>query len=142
MENRNICPFLLEDIKEKMLFLGGPRQIGKTTLAKELLTKEMEGYIYYNWDNLDHRQRVLKAKWPNDVELLIFDELHKYRRWKNFIKGQYDVLKDKYRFLVTGSARLDLYRKKNDSLQGRYHYYRLHPFTVVELTHQPLTSIL
>ena len=71
--------------------------------------------------------------------MLIFDELHKYKKWKGFIKGEYDKLKDAFRFIVTGSARLDLYRRGGDSLQGRYHYYRLHPFTAAEIakTFQP-----
>lgn len=67
------------------------------------------------------------------AELLIFDEIHKYRQWKGLIKGEYDKLKNRFKFLVTGSARLDLYRKGGDSLQGRYHYYRLHPFTLAEI---------
>jgi predicted AAA+ superfamily ATPase len=75
----------------------------------------------------------MASSWPGDAQLLIFDEIHKYRQWKSLIKGEYDKLKDTYKFLVTGSARLDLYRRGGDSLQGRYHYYRLHPFTLAEI---------
>jgi predicted AAA+ superfamily ATPase len=75
----------------------------------------------------------MAANWPGDAELLIFDEIHKYRQWKGLIKGEYDKHKETFKFLVTGSARLDLYRRGGDSLQGRYHYYRLHPFTLAEM---------
>ncbi|MCP5052482.1 MAG: ATP-binding protein, partial [bacterium] len=67
------------------------------------------------------------------------DEIHKHRKWKNLVKGEYDKLKETYKFLVTGSARLDVYRKGGDSLQGRYHYYRMHPFSVAELAHKKNT---
>jgi len=75
----------------------------------------------------------MRSDWPGNVELIILDEIHKYKNWKNLIKGEYDNLKNKYKFLVTGSSRLDIYRRGGDSLQGRYHYYRLHPFSLAEL---------
>ena len=75
----------------------------------------------------------MQSIWPGDAELIILDEIHKYKKWKSLVKGEYDKLKDKNRFLITGSARLDLYRKGADSMLGRYHYYRLHPFTVAEV---------
>jgi len=75
----------------------------------------------------------MDSDWPGDAELIILDEIHKYRNWKNLIKGEYDKLKSKFRFLVTGSSRLDVYRRGGDSLQGRYHYYRLHPFSLAEV---------
>lgn len=65
--------------------------------------------------------------------LLIYDEIHKFKKWKNLIKGIYDKHKNEYKILVTGSARLNIYRKSGDSLQGRYHYYTLHPFSLAEL---------
>ena len=74
----------------------------------------------------------MQSIWPGDANLIILDEIHKYKKWKSFVKGEYDTLKDKYRFLITGSARLDIYRKGGDSMLGRYHYYRLHPFTLAE----------
>jgi predicted AAA+ superfamily ATPase len=76
----------------------------------------------------------MQSNWPGDAELIILDEIHKYKKWKSLVKGEYDKLKDKYSFLITGSARLDLYRKGGDSMLGRYHYYRLHPFTMAEVT--------
>lgn len=72
-------------------------------------------------------------KWGDEHRLLVFDKIHKYKRWKNWIKGVYDKQKTAHQFLVTGSARLDIYRRGEDSLLGRYHYWRLHPFTLSEL---------
>lgn len=125
------------DLQEKMVFLGGPRQVGKTTLAKEVLR---DGTGYLNWDVPSHRQRVLRRELP-DSDLWVFDELHKYRRWRNFLKGVYDELGDRHRILVTGSARLDLYRFGGDSLQGRYHFLRLHPLTLAELGTRAQTDV-
>jgi hypothetical protein len=116
-----------------MVFIGGPRQVGKTTLARELISNHFSNTGYYNWDNREDRRHIMQSLWPGDAELIILDEIHKYKKWKNLVKGEYDKLKDKYRFLVTGSARLDLYRKGGDSMLGRYRYFRLHPFTMAEL---------
>ena len=134
-KQRYLAAPITEDLRDKMAFIGGPRQVGKTTLARELVGSHFRKIAYFNWDNKQDRRRVMASEWPADAHLLIFDEIHKYRAWKRFIKGEYDVHKDKYRFIVTGSARLDIYRKGGDSLQGRYHYYRLHPFSVAELEH-------
>lgn len=120
---------IVADLKRKMVFLGGPRQVGKTTLAKTLLRSDA---AYFNWDFGEHRQKILKMEFPRQP-LLVLDELHKYRKWRNYLKGLYDVKKDQYRILVTGSARLDYYRFGGDSLQGRYHYLRLHPLSAAEL---------
>ncbi len=117
------------DLREKMVFLGGPRQVGKTTLARTLLTAPA-GYL--NWDIPAQRESILRRELP-DTPMWAFDELHKYRRWRNFLKGIYDEFGRTRRVLVTGSARLDLYRFGGDSLQGRYHYLRLHPLTLAEL---------
>lgn len=76
---------------------------------------------------------MMASQWPGGAQLIILDELHKFKGWKRFIKGEYDTLKEKYKFLVTGSSRLDVYRKGGDSLQGRYHYYCLHPFSLAEM---------
>lgn len=119
---------VLSDLKKKMVFLGGPRQVGKTTFAKSL----ENNYGYLNWDEAEHREAILKGRLPSQ-KLIVFDELHKYRQWRNWIKGKFDTLRDQHQFLVTGSARLDLYRFGGDSLQGRYFYYRMHPLTVKEL---------
>ncbi len=133
LKRRYLTKYVIEDLKEKMVFLAGPRQVGKTTLAKELIGAEVfNSYAYYNWDNRKNRQDIINSRWK-DTNLLILDELHKYKKWKSFIKGEYDQLKESHKFLVTGSSKLDTYRKDDDSLLGRYHYYRLHPFSYSEL---------
>jgi predicted AAA+ superfamily ATPase len=72
----------------------------------------------------------------------LLDEIHKFKQWRNFIKGLYDKKKSRVAFLITGSARLDYYRKGGDSLQGRYHYYRLHPFSLYEINTAPTRADL
>ncbi|HDK82362.1 MAG TPA: ATP-binding protein [Nitrospirae bacterium] len=133
LKDRYLTSFIIEDLKDKMAFLGGPRQVGKTTLCQNLVASHYKSHAYFNWDNRADRKAIMASVWPGDTELLIFDEIHKYRQWKGLIKGEYDKLKHIYKFLVTGSSRLDLYRRGGDSLQGRYHYYRLHPFTIAEV---------
>jgi len=130
---RYITPFVLEDLKKKMVFVGGPRQVGKTTLAKAVLSAAFPAGRYLNWDFDEDRQDILQKRWSADNTLLVFDELHKFPRWKRWIKGIYDVSHETHSFLVTGSARLDVYRRGGDSLMGRYHYWRLHPFTLDEI---------
>ncbi len=124
---------IISDLAEKMVFIGGARQVGKTTLAKEIIAQNYSSSTYYNWDYQPDRKRITTNELPGESELLIFDEIHKFKKWKNIIKGIYDTHKDKYKILVTGSARLNVYRKSGDSLQGRYHYYTLHPFSYAEL---------
>lgn len=128
---RYLDPFILKDLKKKMVFVGGPRQCGKTTLAKNILSQYPSG-VYYNWDLDEHRQMVLKKQWSDTDKLLVFDEIHKYKNWKNWLKGVFDTQREDHHMLVTGSARLDVYRRGGDSLLGRYHYWRLHPFTLSE----------
>jgi predicted AAA+ superfamily ATPase len=130
---RYIFPYILEDLKKKMVFVGGPRQVGKTTVAKTVLSENYPQGRYLNWDYDEDRQDILQKKWSTDNVLLVFDELHKLPRWKTWIKGIYDVSHESHAFLITGSARLDVYRHGGDSLMGRYHYWRLHPFTLDEI---------
>ena len=118
-----------QDLMEKMVFVAGPRQVGKTTLARQILG-ERPGYL--NWDAAEDRERILKRE-LHPADLWVFDEIHKYRSWRNYLKGLYDSRAARQRILVTGSARLDLYRFGGDSLQGRYHYLRLHPLSLAEL---------
>lgn len=118
-----------QDLARKMVFVGGPRQVGKTTLAKSLVLGP-PGYL--NWDISADREKLLKQQLPI-ASLWVFDELHKYRGWRNFLKGLYDGKPKEQQILVTGSARLDYYRYSGDSLQGRYHYLRLHPLSMAEL---------
>jgi predicted AAA+ superfamily ATPase len=140
LKKRYLTPYIVDDLKDKMVFIGGPRQVGKTTLCRNLVAASFKNHAYFNWDNRADRKAIMAASWPGHAELLIFDEIHKYRQWKGLIKGEYDKLKDRFKFLVTGSARLDLYRRGGDSLQGRYHYYRLHPFTLAEIEGLPYKS--
>lgn len=127
---RYLEPFIAADLKRKMVLVAGPRQVGKTTLALTLMGEDGR---YYNWDNRADRKAILAAAWPVSPSVIVLDELHKYRFWKRWLKGEYDQHHRRHAFLVTGSARLDIYRKGGDSLQGRYHHYRLHPFTYAEL---------
>ncbi|MCX5855498.1 MAG: AAA family ATPase [Deltaproteobacteria bacterium] len=133
LKERYLTQYILDDLKDKMVFVGGPRQVGKTTLCRKFVATHFKNPAYFNWDNRADRKTIMAATWPGDAELLIFDEIHKHRQWKGIIKGEYDKHKETFKFLVTGSARLDLYRRGGDSLQGRYHYYRLHPFTLAEM---------
>ena len=129
---RYIKPYVIQDLQKKMVFIGGPRQVGKTTLAKDILSRDFPTGRYFNWDYDEDRRDILKKRWSRDNPLLVFDELHKYPRWKTWIKGLFDTFQENHKFLVTGSARLDVYRRGGDSLIGRYHYWRLHPFTLDE----------
>lgn len=126
-----------QDLKEKMVFLGGPRQVGKTTLSFNLLNGDETHPAYLSWDEARVRKMLLRGELPGREPLLVLDEIHKYKGWRNLIKGFYDTQKSKRKFLVTGSARLDYYRRGGDSLQGRYHYYRLHPLSLSEVTKIP-----
>ncbi len=144
---RYLTDYINADLKEKMVFVGGARQVGKTTLAKSLIASHFPKSDYYNWDFAIDRRRLKNMEFPGENALLIFDEIHKYNRWKNFVKGIYDTHKNKYKFLVTGSARLNIFRKGGDSLQGRYHYYTLHPFSLSEFVNiktkiQPMSELI
>lgn len=131
---RSIEPFVREDLVSKMVFLGGPRQVGKTTFALGFLKDGSPQHpAYLSWDIASHRKAILRSEIPPGQPRLIFDEVHKYARWRNLLKGWFDQYRGEVEFLVTGSARLDHYRKGGDSLQGRYHYYRMHPFSLREL---------
>ena len=120
---------ILDDLEHRMVFVAGPRQVGKTTLAKGL-PGASTGYL--NWDVRPDRERILRQELP-PTGFWVFDEIHKYRQWRNYLKGVYDGRPAGQRILVTGSGRLDLYRFGGDSLQGRYSMMRLHPFSVAEL---------
>ena len=128
----------------QIALVSGARQVGKTTLARQLLSEFNSKGNYLNWDDVDHREMILKG--PDAIiqylgldqifrekPLLVLDELHKYKDWKIFLKGFFDRYENEFRFLVTGSARLDQYRKGGDSLMGRYFSYRLHPLSIREL---------
>jgi hypothetical protein len=127
--HRYLAEQIERDLQKKMVFVAGPRQVGKTTLARSLEGAE-KGYL--NWDVPEHRERILKRQLPVS-SLWVFDEIHKYRLWRNYLKGLYDGKAPGQRILVTGSARLDYYRYSGDSLQGRYHLLHLHPLSFAEL---------
>jgi predicted AAA+ superfamily ATPase len=121
----------------QMAFVSGPRQVGKTTTCR------LEGASYFNWDNTDDRRVILRgptavaerlelARLRVERPLAVFDELHKYAKWKSFLKGFFDVHGEQVRLIVTGSSRLDVFRRGGDSLMGRYFLYRMHPFSVAE----------
>lgn len=128
---RYIYNDIIQDLENKMVFIGGPRQVGKTTVGEHLLEHIKSG-IHLNYDDIDDRTLILKRDWNDSDKLIFIDEFHKYHDWKNFIKGTYDKQKKIHQFLLTGSARMDLYRRGGDSLMGRYHYWRLYPYGIAE----------
>jgi predicted AAA+ superfamily ATPase len=126
-----------------MAFLMGPRQVGKTTISLQA-AEEWVNHRYFNWDNpaekllfLEGGKAIADQAGLNEMQtgesVLIFDEIHKYGKWKNFLKGFFDLYESKTKIIVTGSARLNIYKKGGDSLMGRYFYYRIHPLSVGEI---------
>lgn len=133
-----------QDLKRKMVFISGPRQSGKTTLAKKILSDSNPADStkrYLNWDAAESREKIIKEQFPAGPGFLILDEIHKYSRWRQVVKGLYDTRKNDLKIIVTGSGKLDHYRHGGDSLQGRYHLYRLHPFSLKEVKFQGSYSI-
>jgi len=131
----------------QMAFVAGPRQVGKTTTCREL------GDVYFDWDNDSHRRLILAG--PDDVAVhcrleqlaekpvrIIFDELHKYGHWKRFLKGFFDTYEALCQVIVTGSSRLDVYRRSGDSLMGRYFLFHMHPLSVGEIVGSNITENL
>ena len=121
----------------QMAFVSGPRQVGKTTTCRGLAD------AYVNWDDMDGRELVLAGpvgmidalgldRLAEEPPLVLFDELHKFPRWKQFLKGLFDTHGERLRIAVAGSSRLDVYRRWGDSLMGRYFRYRMHPFSIAE----------
>lgn len=127
---RTLALAIKADLADKMVFIGGPRQVGKTTLARSFLQNDKQ---YFNWDDLNDRDIIKKHQIDPNLKIVLLDEIHKYARWRTLVKGLFDKYNNKLQILVTGSARLDHFRKGGDSLVGRYHYYRLHPFTLAEV---------
>ena len=122
----------------QMVFLSGPRQSGKTTLAKSLASD------YLNWDDSGVRAAIAAGqdetvrrfrldRLSAETPVVAFDEIHKYPKWKSFLKGFFDVYGEKMKILATGSAKMDVYKRGGDSMMGRYFPYRMHPLSVAEL---------
>ncbi len=135
---RYLEKYIRKDISRKMVFIGGPRQVGKTTLSLSLLGikppfMDTLPKSYINWDIISDKDALIKGVLPGGEKLIILDEIHKYTHWRNLVKGFYDKYNSRISFIITGSARLDYYSKGGDSLQGRYHYYRLHPLSLGEI---------
>ncbi|MBE9580669.1 MAG: ATP-binding protein [Proteobacteria bacterium] len=142
MDGRNPYVRIWADLAagKSMTFLTGPRQAGKTTLA-EMISRSFANSLYFNWDIPQHRIRLIQnpaffeavERKDTSTPLIVFDEIHKYKDWKNYLKGVYDQFHTGYQFLVSGSGRLDIYQKGGDSLAGRYFLFHLWPFTIAEL---------
>jgi predicted AAA+ superfamily ATPase len=126
------------DLAEKMVFMSGPRQVGKTTLALQLVGATGPRHpAYLSWDDVRARPGIRRGEMPPGQPRVILDEIHKYARWRGLVKGLWDTREPGQSFLVTGSARLDVYRRGGDSLHGRYHSYRLHPLSLPEVGGYP-----
>jgi predicted AAA+ superfamily ATPase len=124
-------------LSDRMLFVAGPRQVGKTTYAKKKIAEL--GGNYFTWDDRKVRTAYAKdsdffAKTTKASELVVFDEIHKIKNWKNILKGAFDVYKDQFRFLITGSAKLDTFRRSGDSLVGRYFLTHMMPLSLGDLS--------
>ena len=136
---RNIWQALSSE--KSMVFAAGPRQSGKTTLA-HMVSEAHTNHLYFNWDIPKDRARLIENPFffeeiernDNSKPLIVFDEIHKYKDWKNYLKGVYDRFNKEFLFLISGSGRLDIYQKGGDSLAGRYYLFHLWPFTLAELS--------
>ncbi len=139
---RSYSSVLAEHLEKyrQMIFVAGPRQVGKTTLCTDLTLE----YKYFNWDNQDHRALIIDGpgrigeeiglnQLQEEPRVVIFDEIHKYSKWKDFLKGFFDVYSARSKIIVTGSSRLDIFKRGGDSLMGRYFLYHLHPLSVREI---------
>lgn len=123
---------ILKDLAKKMVFITGPRQVGKTYLSKQIMT-QYDKPQYLNYDNFTDRKIIIEQTWIQNSDLLVFDEIHKMKDWKNYLKGVFDTKYNNQSILVTGSARLNTFRQTGDSLAGRYFHHRLNPLSVREL---------
>ncbi|ABE04738.1 ATPase [Rickettsia bellii] len=127
----------------KLVFISGPRQVGKTTISKQSIKNNVNS-VYLNWDYLEDRQQILNKHnetfekllliKANNKPRIILDEIHKFKDWKNLVKGFYDKFGDSIEFIITGSAKLNIYKKGGDSLMGRYINLTVHPLSVAEIS--------
>ena len=139
MVERRVTLPLAADLASKMVFLSGPRQCGKTTIVRAVAARRRG--LYLNWDDPADRRVIQRGELDFGAPLWAFDELHKFRRWRGFLKGLYDTHHDRHQILVTGSARLELYGHGGDSLQGRYFGHHLHPLTASEVARRALVPL-
>ena len=123
---------ILKDLKRKIVLLTGPRQVGKTWLAKKIMTHYKKP-LYLNYDSFKDQKIIHAQSWLESSDLIVFDEIHKMNQWKNYIKGIFDTRPQYRNILVTGSARLQRMTRAGDSLAGRYLSHTLLPFSVFEL---------
>ncbi len=131
--NRYLKSQILHDLPKKMVLLTGPRQVGKTYLAKQIMS-EYKKPQYLNFDSVEDRSIIMSQRWPLDSDLLVFDEIHKLKKWKSYLKGVFDGRPEGQSILVTGSARLETFRQSGESLAGRYFHLRLHPLSLKEVS--------
>lgn len=136
--DRNVEGLIIRDLEKKFVFLSGPRQVGKTTLAKKIITEKKGRYLLYDDD--DDRKTILEKGYLQDGWVCL-DEFHKFPRWKNHLKGVYDKRHEEMHLLLTGSARLDVFQKSGDSLFGRYYLHHLHPLSAGELESSSFPSL-
>jgi len=141
MKQRYLAELIADDLLNKMVFISGARQVGKTSMGLDIAQRHFKHADYLNWDARDDRQRIIQGAFAGDANLIMLDEIHKYHDWKNHVKGLFDKHRRDFSILVTGSARLDVYRRGGDSLMGRYYAYRLHPFSLSELVGNPPPAI-
>ena len=151
--NRNLYCKIWDEFSlyRQMVFIAGPRQSGKTTFT-EIIAKNYINSLYFNWDIIDDKSKLINNpsfyesvyRKDDSLPLIIFDEIHKYKDWKNYLKSAYDKDSKNYKFIVSGSGRLDIYQKGGDSLAGRYFLFHLWPLTLTELsgTNQDLGQFL
>ncbi len=155
MDNRGLYKKIWDQLSadKSLVMLAGPRQAGKTTFARNIVAKDFLDTIYFNWDLSKDKRRLIEdpiffSKEPRSKissrPLVILDEIHKYRDWKNYLKGIYDQFAGEYQFLVTGSGRLEFSRKAGDSLAGRFLKFHIFPLTLAELSNhrKPLRDFL
>lgn len=127
---------IISDLKDRFVLIAGPRQVGKTTMARRIADQmsPAPANSYFNWDYQPHRKVIREMDWPRTSPVIVLDEIHKYSEWKTLLKGFFDAEGRRQKIMVTGSARLDIYKKGGESLMGRAYHFKLHPLTIGEIS--------